>query len=171
MAYFFPYHRVWQTSRNIFLSVRECSGGKCASFNIIFVTPNYLMKKWWFEKKATFPVEIFFNLCFLILSRMIVISLQLQRGHKIYWNLLCKSKKRFSKTNEFKGRFLKGNHLPGGKKRFWPTFPVITCDAVENTIVWKRAILAFFLVLCSIENLSEVFITVHIVFWHFLCNI
>ena len=35
----FHYHRVWQTSRNIFLSVTELSGGKCASFSIISVTP------------------------------------------------------------------------------------------------------------------------------------
>ena len=51
-------------------------------------------------------------------------------------------------------------------------FPGIICDAVENKIIRKSAVLAlFFLVLCNIKNLCEQFITVHFVSRHFFCII
>ena len=129
------------------------------------------MKKWWFEKKATFPVEIFFNLCFLILSRMIVISLQLQRGQKIYWNLLCKSKNVFLKQMSSKEDFWKETIFRVEKNGFGLLFLLLPVMLLKTQLFEKELFWPFFLVLCSIENLSELFITAHIVFWPFLCNI
>ena len=121
------------------------------------------------RKKLLFQGNNFFSLRFLILLSLIAFNLQTQRGQKIYWILLCKSKERFFKTYKVKGKFLKKT-IFRLEKTVLACFPGITCDAVENTIFWKRDIWAVF-VLWSIKNLSEQFITAHNVSWHFFCII
>ena len=54
------------------------------------------------------------------------------------------------------------------EKTFLACFPGVTCDAVENTIIWKRAFFRLLFSLCSIKNLSEQLTTAHITSWHFL---
>ena len=127
------------------------------------------MKKLRLEIKATFPKENFFSLRFLISSSMIVIILQLQSGHKIYWNLLCKSKERFLKHIRSTEGFWK-KPSSGLKIRFWPIFLVLPVMLLKTQIFLKELFRLSFLVLCSIKNLSEQFITAHVVSWIF-CNI
>ena len=70
---------------------------------------------------------------------MIVINLQLQRVDMIYWNLLCKSNN--VSLNMRGQRKLCDTKIifRVEKKRFSPISPGINWDAVENTIIWKRA--------------------------------
>ena len=128
------------------------------------------MKKLRLEKKATFPMEKFFSLRFLISSSMIVINLQWQRGHKIYCNLLCKSKEpkeRFLKTYEVKGKILKKKPSSGWKNRFWTIFLVLPVMLLKTQLFEKELFWPSFLVLCSNKNLCEQFITAHGASWHF----
>ena len=101
---------------------------------------------------------------------MIVINLQLERGHKIYWFFLCKSKERFYKTCEVIGIFLK-KPSSGWKKRFWPVFLVLPVMLLKTQLFEKEPFCPSFLVLCSNKNLSEQFIPTHIVSRHFFCII
>ena len=130
------------------------------------------MKKWWFEKKATFPVEIFFNLCFLILSRMIVINLQLQRAPQDLLKLIVQVKKTFFWNKWVQRKIFERKPSSGWKKNgFGLLFLLLPVMLLKTQLFEKELFWPFFLVLCSIENLSELFITAHIVFWPFLCNI
>ena len=54
---FFSYYRVWQTPGNILLGSTRYYGIRCASYKIISVTPNRLLKTQIFEKKVIFPVK------------------------------------------------------------------------------------------------------------------
>ena len=123
------------------------------------------------RKKILFQRKNFFSLRFLILLGLIAFKLQLQRGHKIYWILLCNSKERFFKTYEVKGRFLKKKPSSGWKKRFWPVFLVLPVMLLKTQFFKKEIFGPSFFVLCSIKNLSEQFINAHIVSWHFFCLI
>ena len=60
-GHFFSYYRVWQTSGNILLGSIRYYGNRCASYKIISVTPNKLLKTQFFEKKAIFPAKKFFR--------------------------------------------------------------------------------------------------------------
>ena len=123
------------------------------------------------RKKILFQRKNFLSLCFLISLSLIAFKLQLQRGHKIYWILLCNSKERFLKTYEVKGRFLKKNHLPAGKNVVLACFLVLPVMLLKTQFFKKEIFGPSFFVLCSIKNLSEQFITTHIVSWHFFCII
>ena len=121
-------------------------------------------------EKGYFSTENFFSLRFLISSSMIVINLQLERGHKIHWNLLCKSKERFYKTCEVIGIFFEKTVFRL-ETRFWPVFLVLTVMLLKTQLFEKELFCPSFLVLCSIKNLSEQFIPTHIVSRHFFCII
>ena len=59
----------------------------------------------------------------------------------------------------------------GWKNRFWPSFLVLPVMLLKTQIFQKKPFWPSFFVLCSIKNLSEQFITTHIVSWHFFCII
>ena len=59
----------------------------------------------------------------------------------------------------------------GWKNRFWPSFLVLPVMLLQTQIIEKELFRPFSIVLCSIKNLSELFITTHIVSWHFFCII
>ena len=65
---FFSYYRVWQTSSNNLLGSTRYYDIQCASYKIISVTPNRLLKTQIFEKKAIFPAKKIFRPFFLVLS-------------------------------------------------------------------------------------------------------
>ena len=99
---------------------------------------------------------------------MIVIQLQMKRGHKIYWSSLCKSKERFFKTYEVKGSFFEKKTSSGWKNRFWPIFLVSPVMLLKTQLFEKELFWHSFLVLCGFKNLSEQFITGLIFSWIFL---
>ena len=59
----------------------------------------------------------------------------------------------------------------GWKNGFWPIFLVLPVMLLKSQFFRKEIFGPSFLVLCSIKNLSEQFITARIVSWLFLCNI
>ena len=88
-------------------------------------------------EKGYFSKEIFFSLLFLISSSMIVINLQLERGHQVYCNFLCKSKERFYKTCEVIGVFWKKSSS-GWKNQFRPIFLVIPVMLLKTKFFEKE---------------------------------
>ena len=126
-----------------------------------------MMKKLRLEKKATFPEQNFFSLRFLISSSMIVTNLQLQRGHKTYWNLLRKSKERFFIKHMMSMETFWEKPSSGWKNRCWPIFLVIPVMLLKTQLFEKELFWPSFFVLCSIKNLSEQFITAPVVSWLF----
>ena len=95
------------------------------------------------------------------------------KGASRFTEIFCASEKKVFWKHKRSNEFFWKKHSPGWKKLFLACFPGITCEAVENTIFWKRASFAIFycFVLCSIKNLSEQLTTAHITSWHFLCII
>ena len=59
----------------------------------------------------------------------------------------------------------------GWMNRFWPIFLVLPVMLLKTQRFEKELFPPSFLVLCSIKNLSEQFITTHIVSWRFFCII
>ena len=82
----------------------------------------------------------------------------------------------FLKKTKVDVNFRKQNHLSCGQNGFGLFFG-FTCDAVENTIIWRRVIFPStfcwhsFRVRWSTKKFKEQFITAHFVSWHFLSDI
>ena len=57
LANFFSFYRISKTSGNFLLGSTKFSGNHFASYKIISVTPNRLLKTQIFEKKAIFPMK------------------------------------------------------------------------------------------------------------------
>ena len=70
-----------------------------------------------------------------------------------------------------KEKILNKKPSSGRRNRFWTIFLVLPVMLLKTQLFEKELFRPFFLVLCSIKNLSEQFITAHIVSWHFLCII
>ena len=97
---------------------------------------------------------------------MIVINLQLQRGLKIHWNYCASHKNVLFGHMRSKETFWK-KPSSGWKKRFWPVFLVLPVMTMKKQLFEKELCRPSFLVLCSVKNLSEHFITTHIISWRF----
>ena len=80
------------------------------------------------------------------------------------------AKKRLFKTWGQR-KFFGETHLSGGKDGFGLLFLVLPVMLLKTQLFEKELFRPSFLVLCSIKNLSEHFITTHIVSWHFFCII
>ena len=125
------------------------------------------MKTLRLEKKATFPKEKLYQPTFSHFVRYDSHQFAIGKGPQDLLKLLCKLKERFFKTHLVKGSFLKKNHLPPGKNGFGLfSWYYLWCCWKHNYLKKSYFGLRSF-VLCSIQNLSEQFITAPVVSWFF----
>ena len=123
---FFSNYRVWQTSGNILLGSKRYYGNRCASYKIISVTPNRLLKTQFFEKKAIFPAKKIFRPNFLVLSSRTDVREQFIKSvmhSDNYWAsykiISLGPTRSMEKISQKKGFF-------PDEKQFWSTFSRIT---------------------------------------------
>ena len=124
---FFSYYRVWQTSGNILLGSTWYYGIRCASYLIIFVTPNRLLKTQFFEKKRLFfRRKSFFRPIFLVFSSTTDVSEQFISVHNVFWQVWGKLYDHFFRTYEVDGKkFSKKGYFPD-EKQIWSIFSRFT---------------------------------------------
>ena len=85
LAKSFSFYRLWQTSVNIFLGCTRYYGNHFASYKIISVTSNRLLKTQFFEKEKTlFPSKKILGEFFLVLLSMNKLSEHFKGVYKVF---------------------------------------------------------------------------------------
>ena len=111
-GHFFSYYRVWQTSGNILLGSIRYYGNRCASYKIISVTPNKLLKTQFFEKKSYFSGEKVFSAYFFLYYRVRQTSVSFYKGRQCFLTVIGQFIRSFLKD-------LRGRWKPFLKKKLF----------------------------------------------------
>ena len=122
------------------------------------------MNKLRLEKKATFPKGKKFWPMFFQFVKYYSHQFAIAKGPQDLLNILVQAKKCLFRTWGQR-KFFGKNHLPGGKDGFGLLFLVLPVMLLKTQVFEKELFWPSFLVLCSIKNLSEQFITANISFF------